>query len=293
VQNLFYRKDVLTQLGVDTTQPETWDDLISRLETVKEQTGEAPIVIPAGTAWGGGSWNEGFQPILGGTDQDYYDLETGRWDLESDGFQAVFDLYAELASKDLLPTQDLQNPNPWEPTKYDKFPAGEIQVAAQGTWGWKFDWGPQGATPIEGLEEKVDTWQYPALREGDEPFGWSGLGFGFAIPESSEHKEEAMLLAQYLSEGEPLANQLVASGAAAPRDDMADVEPYASEDKLVQAGEDLATSVYVPTGDGSDQVSQAIASATELILNGADGTEAYEAFVDEATDLLGPNLVAE
>jgi multiple sugar transport system substrate-binding protein len=293
VQNLFYRKDVLTQLGIDTTQPETWDDLISRLEAVKAETGEAPIVIPAGTAWGGGSWNEGFQPILGGTDDGYYDLETGKWDLESEGFEAVFDLYAELASKDLLPTQDLQNPNPWEPTKYDKFPAGEIQVAAQGTWGWKFDWGPEGATPIEGLEEKVDTWQYPALRDGDEPFGWSGLGFGFAIPEASEHKDEAMMLAQYLSEGEPLANQLVASGAAAPRDDMADVEPYASEAKLVQAGEDLSSSVYVPTGDGSDQISQAIASATELILNGADGTEAYDAFVDEATDLLGPNLVAE
>lgn len=294
VQNLFYRKDVLTQLGIDTSQPETWDDLISRLEAVKAETGEAPIVIPAGSAWGGGTWNEGFQPILGGTDQDYYDLETGTWDLESDGFEAVFDLYSELSEKGLLPTQDLQNPNPWEPTKYDKFPAGEIQVAAQGTWGWKFDWGPEGATPIDGLEEKVDTWQYPALRDGDEPFGWSGLGFGFAMPESSEHKDEAMLLAQYLSGGEPLANQLVASGAAAPRDDMADVEPYASEPKLVQAGEDLSSSVYVPTGDGSEQISQAIATATESILNGdADGEQAYEEFVKDATDLLGPNLVKQ
>jgi multiple sugar transport system substrate-binding protein len=292
VQNLFYRKDILTQLGIDTTQPETWDDLISRLEAVKEQTGEAPIVLPAGTAWGGGAWNEGFQPILGGTDQDYYDLETGKWDLESSGFLPVFELYSELSSKGLLPTQDLQNPNPWEPTKYDKFPAGKLQVAAQGTWGWKFDWGPEGATPIPDLETKVDTWQYPALRDGDEPFGWSGLGFGFAIPEKSEHKDEAMLLAQYLSSGEALANQLVASGAAAPRDDMADVKPLADEPKLLQAGEDLATSVYVPTGDGSDQIAQAIASATELILAGkADGQEAYDAFVKDATDLLGPNLV--
>jgi multiple sugar transport system substrate-binding protein len=292
VQNLFYRKDILTQLGIDTTQPETWDDLISRLEAVKEQTGEAPIVLPAGTAWGGGAWIEGFQPILGGTDQDYYDLETGKWDLESSGFLPVFELYSELSSKGLLPTQDLQNPNPWEPTKYDKFPAGKLQVAAQGTWGWKFDWGPEGATPIPDLETKVDTWQYPALRDGDEPFGWSGLGFGFAIPEKSEHKDEAMLLAQYLSSGEALANQLVASGAAAPRDDMADVKPLADEAKLLQAGEDLATSVYVPTGDGSDQIAQAIASATELILAGkADGQEAYDAFVKDATDLLGPNLV--
>ncbi|MBU4464633.1 MAG: extracellular solute-binding protein, partial [Actinobacteria bacterium] len=31
VQNFFFRKDVLDKLGVDTSQPETWDDLISRL----------------------------------------------------------------------------------------------------------------------------------------------------------------------------------------------------------------------------------------------------------------------
>jgi multiple sugar transport system substrate-binding protein len=292
VSNLFYRKDLLTQMGIDTTQPETWEDLIDRLNQIKEQTGGTPIVIPAGTSWGGGTWNEGFQPILSGTDQDYYDLKTGKWDLESPGFAAVFDLYYELYSNGLLPVQDLQNPNPWEPTKYDKFPAGEIQVSAQGTWGWKYDWGPEGAAPIDGLYDKVDTWQYPALRDGDEPFGWSGLGFGYAIPADSEHKDEAMLLAQYLATGEPLAEQLATSGSASPRDDLDDVKPYADEPKLLQAGKNLASSVFVPTGDGGAQISQAIATATELIINGeADGAQAYAAFVKDATDLLGPTLV--
>ena len=61
-----------------------------------------------------------------------------------------------------------------------------------------------------------------------------------------------------------------------------------------QAGEDLADSVFVVTGDGTDQIGQAVASATELILSGkADGQEAYDAFVKNATDLLGPTLVKE
>src|SRR3546814_1152521 len=91
--------------------------------------------------------------------------------------------------------------------------------------------------------------------------------------------------------GEALAEQLVASGAASPRDDIADVAPYSEEPKLLQAGEDLAGSVYVPTGDGSEQLAQAIASATELIITGeAAGAQAYEAFVTNATDLPGPNL---
>jgi len=199
-----------------------------------------------------------------------------------------------LYSKGLLPVQDLENPNPWEPTKYVKFPAGKIQVSAQGTSGWKFDWGPAGKAPIKGLNEKVDTWQYPGLRSGDSPFGWSGLGFGYGMPAASPHKDAAMLLAEYLSTGEPLADQLVTSGAASPRDDLNSVKPYADEPKLLQAGKDLSTSVYVPTGDGADQVAQAVAAATELIINGkANGAQAYEAFVKNAKDLLGPNLVKE
>ena len=292
VQNLFYRKDVLTDLGVDTSQPKTWDNLIDRLVTIKKKRGGTPIVIPAGKAWGGSTWTEGFQPILGGTDKDYYSLKTGKWDLKSSGWAAVFDLYSKLYSKGLLPVQDLENPNPWEPTKYVKFPAGKIQVAAQGTSGWKFDWGPNGAAPIPDLYTKVDTWQYPALRTGDKPFGWSGLGSGFALPEKSQHKDDAMLLVEYLSSGAPLAEQLVTSGAAAPRDDLAGVKPYADEPKLLQAGKDLASSVYVPTGDGSEQIAQAVATATELIINGkADGAQAYAGFVKDATDLLGPSLV--
>jgi multiple sugar transport system substrate-binding protein len=292
VQNFFYRKDLLTADGISTTQPATWTDMISRLEQIKAATGNAALILPAGTSWGGGSWGEGFQPILGGTDKNYYNLKTGKWDLKSPGWSKVFDLYYKLYAAGLLPVQDLENPNPWQPTKYVGFPAGKYLVSTQGTWGWKYDWGPEGQAPIPGLDSKVDTWQYPALSSGDKTFGWSGLGFSYAIPEKSKNKDAAMLLAEYLSTGKPLADQLVASGAAAVRDDEATVQPYANEPKLLQAGKDLASSVYVPTGDGSDQISQAIATATESIISGkANGSQAYDSFVKDATDLLGPTLV--
>ena len=294
VQNFFVRKDVLEEVGVDTSQPQTWDELIDRLIEVKEKTGDTPIVIPAGTAWGGGTWFEGFQPLLGGTDTEYYDRESGTWNLESEGWLPVFELYSELVTNGLLPVADLQNPNPWEPTKYVKFPAGDIQVAAQGTWGWRFDWGPEGATPIEGLDEKVITWQYPALRDGDKTYGWINTGGGYAIPESSKNKDAAMEFIKFLSSGEALAEQLTASGAAAGRDDLDDVAPYSGQPHLLQAGKDLSESILVVTGDGTDQVAQAVATATELILSGqADGKQAYEAFVKDAKELLGPSLVKE
>ncbi|MET4780629.1 extracellular solute-binding protein [Glaciihabitans sp. UYNi722] len=292
VSNFFYRKDILTQSGISTAQPATWKDLIARLVEIKDKTGEPPLVVPAGSAWGGGTWTEGFQPILSGTDPKYYNVKSGKWDLKSPGWLATFNLYSELVTKGLLPVQDLENPNPWEPTKYDKFPAGKLQVSAQGTWGWKYDWGPQGQSPIADLYQKVDTWQYPALKSGDKPYGWSSLGFGYTIPEKSQRKDAAMLFAEYLTTGVPLAEQLQSAGAASPRDDLTNVKPFSEEPKLLQATKDLKTSVYVATGDGSDQISQAVASATELILSGkASGAEAYKSFVKNATDLLGPDLV--
>jgi multiple sugar transport system substrate-binding protein len=127
---------------------------------------------------------------------------------------------------------------------------------------------------------------------GGKTYGWSGLGSSYGIAAKSQHKEAAMLLAEYLSSGVPLADQLVASGAAPVRDDIANIKPFSGEPKLVQAGKDLASSLYVPTGDGSEQIAQAVANATESILQGkATGQQAYDAFVKDATDLLGPALV--
>lgn len=293
VQSLFYRKDVLEQLGVDTSQPQTWDELIARLKVITAATGEPSILIPAGTAWGGGTWSEGFLPIVAGTGSTFYDGAAGKWTVTSEGLSATFDLYHELTTAGLLPVQDLLNPNPWEPTKYVDFPEGTLPVVAQGTWGWRYDWGPEGAAPIEGVQDKVATWDYPALVPGTEPYSVSGGGFSYGVSAETEHADAAVELAQWLSSGSALARQLVAVGAAAPRSGISDLEPYSGEPSLLDAEEKLTTSIDVPEGDGADQASQAAQNATEQILLGkADGAQAASAFAQDAADLLGPNLVS-
>jgi multiple sugar transport system substrate-binding protein len=294
VQSLFYRKDVLEGLGVDTSQPQTWDELIERLKAITAKTGQPSILIPAGTAWGGGTWSEGFLPLVAGTGSTFYDRNTGTWTLSSEGLSATFDLYHELTQAGLLPVQDLLNPNPWEPTKYVKFPEGTLPVVAQGTWGWRYDWGPEGSAPIEGLQDKVATWDYPALVPGTEPFSVSGGGFAYGVNAESEHADAAVELVQWLSSGSALARQLVAVGAAAPRSGISGLEPYSGEPSLLDAEEKLKTAVDAPEGDGADQVSQAAQNATEQILTGkADGAQAASAFASDAADLLGPSLVAK
>lgn len=294
VQSLFYRADVLTDLGIETSQPATWDELVKRLEQVTEQTGEPSIVLPAGTAWGQGTWTEGFLPIVAGTGDTLFDPASATWHLEGDGLDASFELFSELTEKGLLPVEDLLNPNPWEPTKYVSFAEGTLPVAAQGTWGWRYDWGPEGSAPIANVEEKVGTWNYPALVDGTEPYSIAGGGFSFGVNAESEHPDAAVELAKWLSSGEAIATQLAAIGAASPRAGIADIEPYASEPVLLDAEEKLQSSIVPPTGEGSDQIAQAVQNATGGILLGeAGGSEAAEAFADEAEEFLGPDLIAE
>jgi multiple sugar transport system substrate-binding protein len=172
-QNLFFRKDVLTKLGVSNEQPQTWPELVTRLKQITDKTGKPSLVLPAGSAWGGGTFGEGFLNVMLGTGSTLYNTESKKWVVESPGLTQTFQLYDELTKNKLLPVEALLNPEPWQPTKYQAFPKGELPVAAQGTWGWRYDWGPEGAAPIPGLLDKVSTWNYPS--SDGKPYSVSGV----------------------------------------------------------------------------------------------------------------------
>lgn len=289
-QNLFYRKDVLDKLGVSTTQPTTWPELITRLKQITAETGKPAMVLPAGSTWGGGTFGEGFLNVMLGTGSTLYNTDSEKWVVESPGLTETFNLYDELTNNDLLPVEALLNPEPWQPTKYQAFPAGELPVAAQGTWGWRYDWGPEGAAPIPGLLEKVATWDYPS--SDGEPYAVSSVAFSYEVSAKTEHPDEAVELAKWLSSGQAIAEQLVAVGAAAPRTGIDDIAPYSSQPTLIETGKQLATSRSFPPRPGQDQIAQAVAEATEGILTGKmDGAAAAKAFAESAKELLGPDQV--
>jgi multiple sugar transport system substrate-binding protein len=290
-QSLFYRKDVLAKLGVDTAQPTTWPDMVARLNQIREKTGKPAIVLPAGTSWGGGTFGEGFLNVMLGTGSKLYNDETKKWVVRSPGLTQTFSLYDELTKAKLLPVEALLNPEPWQPTKYKDFPAGTLPVAAQGTWGWRYDWGPEGATPIKDLTQKVATWQYPS-GSGAQPYAVGSVGFSYEVSATTKNPDEAVELAKWLSTGKAMAEQLVAVGAAAPRSGIEAVAPYSDQPTLLEAEKQLSTSVSFPTRPGQDEIAQAVGEATEAILTGKmDGPAAAEDFAKKATELLGEDQV--
>jgi multiple sugar transport system substrate-binding protein len=271
VVQLFYWPSVLAAYGIPTTQPRTWDDLLARMRLLEQRTGRPPLLIPSGTAWGSGGFQEGFVDLALASGCPLY--QDGAWVAASPGLLDAFQLYATLVHDRLLPVGALDQPQPWEPTKYVSFPAGLLAVTTQGTWGWTYDWGPQGRAPIDDVSQRVRTWQFPGLN-GQQPFVWAAENWDWAISARSAHPDLAFALLQFLTTGQPLAVDLAAVGSLAPRDDVLGYPPYAqvfysSEERL------LATGRSLPYHEGIDRVANAAAAATQAILDGrTDGPAA-------------------
>jgi len=287
-QQIFYRADVLDKLGISTQQPTSWNSLISVLKQIKAKTGQSPLILPAGTAWA--APEQGLYNVLLGTGSQLYDQKTGRWEVHSPGITYAYNLLATLKNDGLIPTQDLLNPNPWQPTKYVAFPKGTMPVSFEGTWGWQYDWGAQGTAPISGLTSKVKTWDFPS--ETGSPYADAIDGYVWAVSKTTKSPAAAAELAEWLTTGKALAEQLAAVGAASPRSGMDNVAPYSQYPELIQAEHEFSSAKAMNPESNQDKIDQAFEMGEEGILNGRDTpAQAAALFAQQATVLLGSGSV--
>jgi multiple sugar transport system substrate-binding protein len=289
IQQLWYRHDVLTSLGISTTQPTTWSDLISRLRQITAKTKQPSLIVPVGTQWA--SPEQGLYNVFIGTSSSLYDKKRGKWIIKSPGINYVFDLLYTLKAGGLIPTEDLLGPTPWEPTKYKAFPAGTMPVSFQGTWGWDFDWGPQGAAPIPNLVERVKTWNLPGI-SNHKGYVDGSVGWVYAVSAKTRQPKAALALVEWLTQGEPLAQMCVAVGAASPKTGIGAIAPYNNHPQLILAQDEFPLAKSLPIENGQGQIDEAWEKAEDGILSGGmNGSQAAALFAQGATQLLGASHV--
>ncbi|WP_051914039.1 ABC transporter substrate-binding protein [Thermorudis peleae] len=289
IMELFYRKDILTQLNIPTTQPQSWKELLDRMTQATKATGKPSLLFPAGESWGGGTFAEGFIHLMLGTDSSLY--QNGKWVVRSPGLTAVFTFYQQMVEAGVLPVQPLLNPEPWVPTKYQAFPKGDLLCTTGGTWSWIFDWGPKGAAPIDGLFDKVATWQFPT-QNGNGTFVYGAVGWVWAASAKTKYPDAAWELIKWLASGEAMAQNAVTIGAAAPRDDIQSIAPYSQMPFLIDAEKQLTNSRSFSYPPGTDKIEQAVGEATQAVITKAkNGQQAADQFAQQATQLLGSSNV--
>jgi ABC-type glycerol-3-phosphate transport system substrate-binding protein len=295
---LFFRKDLLEESGISTDQPATWDDFFALCDEIATKTQATPAGIPAATPWGGGTWGEGFRHVWLGFAQsnEIWDPADEKWVVKSDGLLKAFQVYETLATKKWLTVQDLLSPDPWQPIKYQGFPNKTVAVVTGGDWQWEFDWGPKGATPIDGVLEKVGRWLFPS--SVSEPFPTVALGRLSCIFSQSPNADAAFefITWAYSPEGSCAALETYFGGPSA-RSDYADNCPYygtAIGGKMLEAGNTLETGRYLKTGVGESKISDGIARATEDVITLAKTAEqAMNDFAASMADLIGADGVKE
>jgi multiple sugar transport system substrate-binding protein len=287
----FRRKDVMDEAGIPGDQPNTWDDFYTACEAIVANTNAIPTGLPAATPWGGGTWGEGFQMVWLSFDGPIYDESDGKWVVSSDNLLKAFQVYETLATNGWLTVDMLLSPNPWEPIKYQGFPAGEVVLVTGGDWQWTFDWGPDGATPIEGLYERVDRWQWPA--ESGTPFTYVSGGLGTVIAATSKSVEGCVEFMTFQSEPETICETIpLYIGGPSSRTDLAEKCPAYAEAVNGKMAESSALfesgRTYKFDQLNANRISDGIARATEDIITGVLTAEAaMEAFAESMLQDLG------
>ena len=295
---MFYRKDVLADAGISIEQPATWEDFYARCEEIVGKTKAIPAGIPAATPWGGGTWEEGFRHVwLGFAESNQiYDTSDKKWVVKSDGLLKALQVYETLASKKWLTVEGLLSPNPWQPIKYQGFPAGTVAVVTGGDWQWEFDWGPKGATPIENIFDKVDRWLFPSAI--GKPFPFVAAGGPNAVFSGSKNIEAAFEYIMFAGSPQGSCKALETYfGGPSARADYADNCPFyktAINGKMYEAGQTLNDGRFLKAGVGQSKIADGIAKATEAVITLAKTSEqAMDDFAAYMKDQIGEDGVKE
>lgn len=291
--SFFYRKDLLEGAAIATDQPATWDDFYGVCGELAEKTAAIPTGIPAATPWGGGTFGEAFQMIWLSFDGPIW--EDGKWAIHSPNLLNAFKVYETVASNGWLTVDELLSPNPWEPIKYEGFPAGDVAIVTGGDWQWTFDWGPEGATPIEGLFEKVERWAFPA--EDGNPFTFVDGGVGAVVAATTASVDGATEFLTYTARPDVTCETIkIHIGGPVARMDFVDQCPEYAD---MVNGKMLQASQFIETGRtfnfnqlGANKIADGVGRATEDIITGVvSAEEAMDAFADAMTDALGEEMV--
>lgn len=291
--SMYYRKDLLEANGIATAQPATWDEFYATCGQIADKTDAVPTGIPAATPWGGGTWGEAFQMIWLSFNGPIF--EDGKWVVHSPNLLNAFQVYETLSANGWLTVDELLSPNPWEPIKYEGFPNGDVAVVTGGDWQWTFDWGPEGATPIEGLFEKVERWAFPA--EDGKPFTFVDGGVGAVVASNTKSIEGSASFLKYGAEPEVGCETMeIHIGGPMARMDFAEKCPAYLDivnGKMAQASKFFETGRTFNFNQlGAGKISDGVGRATEDIITGTKSAqEAMDAFADSMTDSLGADNV--
>ncbi|MCP3027939.1 ABC transporter substrate-binding protein [Halobacillus sp. A5] len=266
---VIYNENILEEYDIDV--PQTWDEFVSALETVRDEAdGQvAPLWIAGGDGYPLGQMVDQMMTPMYETDEenDYteelldgsFDWSRYEWLPE----QLLMLQENELLNQDVLTAKYAQAP---------EIMAGE-QAAFMFAGG---SIGPDTTALNEDVE--VGIMPTPSVHEGDEPVWVGGERFALAIFEESEMKEEAEQFIEFMAE--PDHAERIAEGTnLASAIEGVEADTYFSEDLERYSDTEIVSyfdRVYLPSG-----MWDVMSTTTEELLAGGTPEEAADTMESE------------
>jgi len=290
VEQIYFRRDLLTQAGISTAQPANWKDLLDRAREIKAKTGKYGLLLPAGIGWGGGSFSEGFALFVPGSKTPQIANDDGTLNLSGRGIREIFGLYKTLIDEGLMPIEPLLGPEPWVVPKYTMFPAGDLMATTCGSWCYIYDWGKDSKNPVPDVTNTVGTWAVPGT-EGGSSVTVSGENI-WAVNATSAHLALAKKVLLALSGVHATVAYAELLGNIPARKDAAGDKDFQALTELVPVHKNVDNGTFLVSAPGFSVVSEGVARATEALLRKqTDAAGAQAILVKYVRDLLGDAVV--
>ncbi|KST44883.1 extracellular solute-binding protein [Enterococcus faecium] len=294
-RGIWYNKNVFKKAGLpEDWQPNNWTEIIEAAEKVKKTQ---PDVIPFGMgvakANGESVSMQTFQMLLYGTQDQLFDSETRKWDVNSQGILDSLNFIDEIYNKKKLgPSLSIAiNSNYGSVMFQEKFPKDEVAMLLDGFWN-QGNWTESGATPVENMTERFGFAAMPT-QNGEDPGSvtMSG-GWTWAIPAKAKNKEASWRVLQALGGKEEQAKRAIAEGNLTVRDDSAELPEYKEQPFIEEATSFLKNAHFRPADDKYPNVSVEIQNMVEAVATGSKTPEqAAKDYADNVTRIVGEDNI--
>ncbi|MFE1101515.1 extracellular solute-binding protein [Nocardiopsis alba] len=298
VRGLWYRSDLLEQAGVPLPwEPSTWDEVLDTARAVRAEHGEdvVPLNVYAGTPAGEVASLQGFQMLLGGTEDTLFDEDSGRWAAAGSGFTDALEFVRTLFEEELTHApQDALDANIGTVNNEERFPAGDMAISLEGSWATQ-SWIEEANRPWPEWEEHMEFTPMPTRDgQGEGVTSMSG-GWALSMGAHATDPDLAWEVMTYALGRENAVGFAVEGGQIPVRSDVAEDPAFLEESPMAERFAALVdVTGFRPAYSEYPRVSLAIQEATESVMLGeTTPEEAALTYTRELESIVGPENVTD
>ncbi|MET9710634.1 extracellular solute-binding protein [Nocardiopsis alba] len=298
VRGLWYRSDLLEQAGVPLPwEPSTWDEVLDTARAVRAEHGEdvVPLNVYAGTPAGEVASLQGFQMLLGGTEDTLFDEDSGRWAAAGSGFTDALEFVRTLFEEELTHApQDALDANIGTVNNEERFPAGDMAISLEGSWATQ-SWIEEANRPWPEWEEHMEFTPMPTRDgQGEGVTSMSG-GWALSMGAHATDPDLAWEVMTYALGRENAVGFAIEGGQIPVRSDVAEDPDFLEESPMAERFAALVdVTGFRPAYSEYPRVSLAIQEATESVMLGeTTPEEAALTYTRELESIVGPENVTD